>query len=85
MKKICRTSGKLQLNIQSYKIGQKNNRSFPKHLRVRSSVFKNEVFEEQVPNPIVRQHLECGRRLTVSNELSDFASLSAHLRDQGSH
>jgi len=29
--------------------------SFWKHLRVRSSVFKNEVPEKRVPKPIVRQ------------------------------
>ena len=29
-------------------------RSFWKYLHVRSRIFKNEIFEEQVPNPIVR-------------------------------
>ena len=41
------------LNLQE--LARKTLVLFWKHLRVRSRIFKNEVFEKQVPNPIVRQ------------------------------
>ena len=47
------------LNIRFYKNWpEKLSFFFWKHLRVRSRIFKNEIFEEQVPNPIVRQQSE---------------------------
>ena len=38
------------------KIGQTNSRSVWKRLRVQIRIFRNEIFEEQELNAIVRQH-----------------------------
>ena len=40
-------------NLQE--LAKKNFCSLWKHLREQSRIFKNEIFEEQIPNPIVRQ------------------------------
>jgi len=63
----------------------RNTCSFWKHLRVRISIFKDEVFEERVPNPITSSNLESELRLMVSNETPDFARLAGRMQDQGSH
>ena len=66
------------------RIGQKDSRSFWKHL-CESGFSRMKYLKNKYRARMTDSNLECGLRLIISSEPPNFASLSEEIQDQGSH